>query len=61
MKKIKEFIIREILFFSFIIFIIGLLLGLYLGLQFYSIKINEAIKVGGFVYKNEVYSITDKK
>lgn len=61
MHKIKEFIFKEILFFVLVIFLLGTIFGLYVGYNIYSYKIEENIKMGGFVYNNKIYHVSERR
>lgn len=55
-RSIVAFVNRNI-----IVFIIGILFGLYIGYQIYQYQIYTVIKVGGFVYNNKVYNVVIRK
>jgi len=57
MKKIIEWIHKQLLFVITITFILGACAGLYGGKVLYENKLGEAVKIGGAVLENKVYDV----
>lgn len=56
----KEFVKKNILFFFFLSFLVGIGTGCLISYKIYRIKMEESIKVGGFLYEKRIYDIKER-
>lgn len=56
----KEFIKKNILFFFFLSFLIGVSTGCLISYKIYRMKMDESINVGGFLYEKKIYDIKER-